>query len=263
MLRDLQAAFADALISDIGAATASTNKASAIIRAGALPAARRLEIYRHNVLSNLRGALGDIYPAVKAIVGEAFFNHAAAQFIVANPSRSGDLNQFGQSFATFLTTYPHAVDLPYLADVAGLEWAWHESFHAADHAPLELARLAEIPPELYSELRFQLHSSVRLQSSRFALFRIWEVNQADYAGPLDVDWSVGGDHLLVQRDGVEVAVRRLPETPYRFLAALATGAKLEDAAEPALEADPDFDLQGFLLEAVQSGVIVNFTLEQS
>ena len=264
MLRDLQAAFADALIADIdiAKATASTTEANAIIRAGALPAGRRLEIYRHNVLSNLRGALGDIYAAVKAIVGEAFFNHSAEQFILAYPSRSGDLNQFGQAFATFLTTYPHAGDLPYLADVAALEWAWHESFRAADHAPLDLARLVGIDPDQYGELHFQLHSSVRLLSSRFALFRIWEINQPHYAGPLDVDWSAGGDFVMVQRDGVEVAVRCLPEAPYRFLSALATGAKLEEAAEPALEADPDFDLQGFLIESVQSGVIVNFALVQ-
>ena len=258
MLRELQSAFADALI-DSGADAATV---SAAIREGALPAARRLEIYRHNVLTNLRGALADIYPAVRGIVGEAFFRHAAEQFIRTIPSRSGDLNQFGQAWTEFLATYPHAQELPYLADVARLEWAWHESFHAAEHPAFDLAQLAAVPPEQHAQLRFQLHSSVRLIFSAFPLYRIWEVNQPEYAGPLEVDWSVGGDCLLVHRQGIDVAIRQLTEAPCRFLAALTAGADLEQATEQALDANASFDLQGFLLESVQSGVIVNFTLER-
>lgn len=247
---------------DIDRNKAGASDISDAIRAGALPAARRLEIYRHNVWANLRGALGDIYPAVKAIVGDIFFNHAADQFIRANPSRSGDLNQFGQTWAEFLANYPHAHELPYLPDVARLEWAWHQSFHAAEHTPLDLARLAEVSPDQYGQLRFQLHSSVRLLSSPFAIYRVWEANQSDYTGPMNVDWSAGGDYLLVHRNGVEVAVRLLTEARYRFMTALIAGADLEHTAELAMDSDSSFDLQGFLLESVQSGVIVNFTLEQ-
>ena len=257
MLRELQSAFANALI-DSGADATMVNAA---IREGALPAARRLEIYRHNVLSNLRGALADIYPVVQGIVGEAFFRHAADQFIRANPSHSGDLNQFGQAWAEFLVIYPHAQELPYLADVARLEWAWHESFHAAEHAAFDLAQLAAIPPEQHSQLGFQLHSSVRLISSAFPLYRIWEVNQPEYKGTLEVDWSTDGDWLLIQRLGVVVTIRQLEKARYQFLTALMAGADLERAAGQALDANPSFDLQGFLFESVQSGVIVNFTLE--
>lgn len=258
LLRELQSAFADALI-DSGADATMVN---ATIRGGALPAARRLEIYRHNVLSNLRGALADIYPVVQGIVGEAFFRHAADQFIRANPSRSGDLNQFGQAWAEFLVTYSHAQELPYLADVARLEWAWHESFHAAEHPAFDLARLAAVPAERHGQLRLHLHSSVRLISSAFPLYRIWEVNQPEYEGMPEVDWSCGGDYLLIQRLGVDVMIQQLEEARHQFLAALTVGADLERAAEQALDANSSFDLQGFLLESVQSGVIVNFTLEK-
>ena len=258
LLRELQSAFANALI-DSGADATMVNAA---IREGALPAARRLEIYRHNVFSNLRGALADIYPVVQGIVGEAFFRHAADQFIRANPSCSGDLNQFGQAWTEFLASYPHAQELPYLPDVARLEWAWHESFHAAEQPAFDLAQLAAVPAEQHGQLRFQLHSSVRLISSAFPLYRIWEVNQPEYKGTLEVDWSTDGDWLLVQRQGVDVAIRQLEEAPCRFLGALAMGADFEQAAEQALDANPSFDLQGFLLESVQSGVIVNFTLEK-
>jgi hypothetical protein len=259
LLGELQSAFADALMRG----DAGNIAANALIRPGRLATSRRLEIYRHNVMVNLRAALADIYPAVKEIVGAAFFTHAADQFIAIHPSVSGDLNQFGREWAGFLDAYPHAAELPYLADIARLEWAWHESFHAADHPLFDLARLAAIAPEKHGQLKFELHSSVRLISSAFPLFRIWEVNQPDYPGTMEVDWSAGGDDLLVHRQGVEVNLRQLDEPSCRFLRALEANAELENVAGQVMEIDTSFDLQGLLLEFVQSGVIVNFTLEQT
>ncbi len=254
LLRDLQSGFADALFD-----SAATPTCASLIRAGKLSPARRLEIYRHNVLSNLRGTLAEIYPVVRAIVGEAFFRHAAEQFIAACPSRSGDLNQFGQAWADFLSSYAHAYELPYLADVARLEWAWHESFHAADHAPFDLTRLAAVPPAQHGELGFQLHPSVRRLHSSHPLLRIWQVNQPDYTGDMAVDWDGAGDNLLIHRQGVEVSIRQLAAGPWQFLSALAGEASLEQAADRALAVDAEFDLQGFLFQSVQSEVIVNFT----
>ena len=257
MLRDLQQAFVDAIIAGNGGAAAQ-------ISDGKLPSARRIEIYRHNVFSNLRGALRDVFPVVERIVGDAFFRHAADQFIRETPSRSGDLNQFGREWPAFLATYPHAQNLIYLADVARLEWAWHECFHAADAPPLDLRRLAAIDSGQHGALIFRLHPAVRLQSSTFPLRRIWQVNQPDFVGAMDIDWERGGDALLVRRDGLDmgggigVVIQALPAGAWQFLIALQGGTTLEAATAAALATDGEFDLHAFLLESVQSGVITDF-----
>ncbi len=251
MLRDLQAAVAAALLGEPAAA------ADRVV-GGALTPTRRLEIYRHNVISNLRGALRNIYPVVERIVGEAFFLHAADQFIRDTPSRSGDLNCFGAEWPDFLDAYPHAAELPYLADVARLEWAWHQCFHAADGGPLDLRRLAGVPADEHATLRFRLHPAVRLLASPHPLLRIWQVNQPGYGGELAVDWDAGGDALLVRRDGDAVMIEALPPGAFRFLSALSCGGTMEAAAAAAMAADVAFDLQGFLLDSVQSAVIVDF-----
>lgn len=255
MLRDVQRAFADSLIAgDAGAADR--------IRGGKLSGTQRLEVYRHNVFTNLRGALKDIFPVVHRIVGDAFFLHAADQFIRATPSRSGDLNQFGREWPAFLGDYPHAAELPYLPDVARLEWAWHECFHAGDALPLDLARLAAVAPEAHGSLVFRLHPAVRLLESAFPVLRIWQVNQEDFAGELEIDWERGGDALLVRREehqGIEVVIQSMSAGAWRFLCELQAHCALESAASAALEADSEFDLQGFLLESVQCGVIVDFS----
>ncbi len=262
MLRDVQQVFANSLIeNDVLAATR--------VRSGKLTSERRLEVYRHNVFTNLRGALGDIFPVVKRIVGEVFFLHAADQFIRAHPSRSGDLNQFGHEWPDFLAAYPHAEDLPYLADVARLEWAWHECFHAAEAAPLDLARLAELPPEAHGSLVFGLHPAVRLAQSEFPILRIWQVNQEQFTGDVEIDmgidweidWETTGDCVLVRRDNagsVDVVMEAIETGAYRFLSELQQQRTLEVAADAALAIDGAFDLQGFLLESVQCGVIVDF-----
>ena len=254
MLRDTQISVAASLLAGDPAIVAQ-------IRAGKLSAARRIEIYRHNVFANLRGALKDIYPVVLAVVGETFFLHAAGQYVEAHPSRSGDLNRFGGEWAAFLGTYSHAAALPYLPDVARLEWAWHEAFHAADAPAFDLAGLAAIPGEEHAALRFRLHPTVRLIRSEFPILRIWEVNQPAFRGEMEVDWDAPADALLIRRDttdGVTVLIERVPAAGFAFLGALKKNATLDAATGAALGIDAAFDLQGFLLESVRKGVIGDF-----
>ena len=267
MLHDTQTVLAASLLTaDAEVASAVTAEAASRVRAGKLPAAHRLEIYRHNVTSNLRGALKDIYPVILSVVGDAFFSHAANQFICTHPSHSGDLHQFGGAFGDFLAVYPHAVDLPYLCDVARLEWAWHETFHAGDAMPFDLARLVALPEEAHAGLCFTLHPTVRLVQSSFPILQIWEVNQATFVGAIEVDWNAPAAALLIHRDitdGVGVLIKRISPARYTFLRTLQQRKTLEAATASALEEDVDFDLQGFLVESVQSGVVVDFETAKS
>ncbi|MBI3716590.1 MAG: putative DNA-binding domain-containing protein [Betaproteobacteria bacterium] len=251
MLPDLQRDFARTLL------TGSGEGASHIV-ADKLSAEARLAIYRHNVFTNLTHALADIFPVVARIVGEAFFREAARLFIRDVPSTSGDLNRYGAAFGDFLQAYPHAQELPYLADVARLEWAWHQAFHAADGGTLDLARLAAVPAEGHGALRLRLHPGARLLRSPFPLLAIWQVNQPGYEGELAIDWQAGTEYLLVYRPDTEVIIRKVPAAAWRFYAACEQGMPLEAAMEAASANESEFDLQGLLLESVQSAIIVDF-----
>jgi hypothetical protein len=193
-----------------------------------------LATYRRNVFANLRGALAATYPVVLRLVGAAFFGEAAERFARACPSTSGDLNRYGGEFGAFLAAYPFARELPYLADVARLEWACHESFNAADAAPLDVAMLAAVPPERHAELCFRLHPAVRLVASAHPVISIREANQPDRDGTPTV--SSGAEHALVRREGFDVRVDRLTPVEWKFVAALALGDSLEAALDAALHA---------------------------
>src|SRR5512134_2655165 len=132
----------------------------------------RLAIYRNNVVHNYCEALRAVFPVVERLVGEEFFGHAARRYALACPSRSGDIQAFGESFPEFLAALPGAAGLPYLRDTARLEWLVHEAFHAAEHPGVDLELLAGVPAERYPELRFALHPSCRLLASPYPVHRI-------------------------------------------------------------------------------------------
>jgi hypothetical protein len=252
----VQKRFADAVFSPPN----QESSAHSDIQAGTLSAAKRVAIYRHNVYTTLKNALSDLFPAVRSIVGDGFFDEMAKSFITAEPSLCGDLNCFGETLPMFIGTYPHALELPYLADVALLEWRWHTAFHAADAQVLDFARLGEIPPERLGETVFELHPSVALLESQYPLFQIWQINQPGYDGDWAPDWDIDQELLVVNRQGFEVAVQQLDAAQFAMLSSMAVGKTLEASFMTAIEKNSSFDLQGFLAEFVQRHIIVNFRI---
>ena len=146
-LRRLQAEFAGALLRGDGAQFARH------LAGDGESAQHRLAVYRHAILANRRGALRAAYPVVERLVGEGFFAEAALRHGEESPPGCADLNRYGASFPAFLAAYPHAAPMPWLADVARLEWAWHESLMAAETPGLDFAQLALVPEERQPALR--------------------------------------------------------------------------------------------------------------
>lgn len=254
-LRELQLGFATAVFDG------KQNGFDRHLQAVGLSGIRRLQVYRNNRLLSLTGALKAVYPVVNRLVGDGFFDYASAQYIAHHPSRSGDLHEFGQFFAAFLETFAPATELVYLPDVARLEWAYHQIFHAARHSPLDLAALAQVPTSRQGELHFQLHPAARLLESAFPILRIWQVNQNGYTGDPTVDLTEGGIKLLALRhENLEIEFQVLEDGEFSLLCALAEGRAFATACEQALAAQPSFDLPACFSRHILQGAWVDFHL---
>jgi hypothetical protein len=252
-LRDVQRGFAAATVFGDAAAAASLG----IVESG-LGALARIGIYRNNVLGNYRKALGATYPVVRKLVGGPFFDAAIDAFVRAYPSTQGDVNRYGGEMARFLGTYAPASELPYLPDVARLEWAIDQAGIASDAAPLDLDALARVPAGSLENLRFALHPSARLVVSPYPILRIWQFHQEDYAGEDTVDLGAGGDALLVLRGANGVTIERLSPGEHALLAAFADRVRLGAAAARAAEKEPEFDLTRTLRHHVAARTLVGF-----
>lgn len=253
-LRELQRGFAAAVLDG----RVDDFAARIQVKAG-LDGARRLQIYRNNTVLSLTGALEAVYPVVRRLVGADFFRHAAAQYLAGHPSRSGDLHGFGERMPRFLASFAPVAELPYLADVARLEWAYHQVFHAADHPPLDLAALARVSAERHGELCFQLHPAARLLHSDFPILRIWQNNQDESKGDATVDLSEGGSSLLiVRRADLDIEFQLLAAGEFALLRALDERCDFATACERAMAAQPTFDLPACFSRHVLRGTFASF-----
>lgn len=251
-LRNLQLGFMEAIFADGPAPFAPE-----IVERG-ISGERRLAVYHNNVFGGLTQTLRLTYPAIHVLVGEGFFRRMASDYIRAHPSISGDLTYFGRDLPAFLAEYAPVDELPYLPDMASLEWLCHTAYHAADQAPLSLDRLARLPPERYDRLRFKLHPACRLLSSSYPLHRIWRICQLDYSGDETVDLALGGIKLLVERSVFRVSPRPLSEGDYALLEAFSAERCFAEACAAALEAEPGVNLSGSLQHFVAQGIVVDF-----
>jgi hypothetical protein len=226
-----------------------------------VPSARRFSVYRNNVMVGLSEALKASYPAVCRIVGEEFFLAMAREFVRTEAPRSPLLFEYGTGFAAFVETFEPAASLPYLADVARIERAWSEAYHAAEAGPLSPAELSALGEDLLTEIRFRPHPSLRIVRSRYPALTIWRMNVAD-GTPGPVDLSAGGEDCLVVRPAAEVVARSVPPGGAAFVMRLVEGATLGAAAEAALADDDRFDLAGNLSGLFAAGAFTAAELGQ-
>ncbi len=229
------------------AATADTAAALALLqRSHGLSTARRLQIYRNNLFESLTQALAAVYPVVAQLVGDDFFRQVARRFVLAHPLAAGNLHGFGRELPAVLAALPSATELPYLADVAALEWAWHEVYHEAGCVPLQPAQLGEVPAAQQMDLGLKFVPAARLVASAYPVLHIWQAHQphdADAgANEFTVSLDEGGIRLLVLRRALEIEFVLLGEAEDVWLRAFASGSALAQATLVAFECDPAFDL---------------------
>lgn len=255
-LRELQHSFAR------GVFGADREIAALLLGACGQDGVAGLAIYRNNVLANYRNALRETYPVILRLIGADCFDQAADAYARATPSRSGDLYDFGEHFGDFVAGYPPTRALTYLPDVARLEWLIEASDRAPQAAPLDLARLAAVPPQHLADLCFMLEPSARLLDSPYPVLRIWQVNQPGHDGEQAVDLGSGGDRLLLIRRGLAVEIEPLSGAGYSLLSACSAGLTLGAALERALALDPAFDLDAFLQRHMPAGTFSDFQLAQ-
>lgn len=259
-LPDIQSRFYAAIMADEYAA--AENALLEVLDENSRRGRRRLAAYRRSIFGNLFNALATSYPVLVRIVGLSFFREAARNYILAHPSLSGDLNDYGEHFASFIAAYPYAQDMPYLGDVARLEWTVQALLNAAEAPPADISALASTPPERYGDLTFEPDPCCARLDSPWPLHEIWEVNQASHAGEMQVDFTQGSSILVRRRNGA-VSVQGLSAAEAAFFDALGKQASLAHAAAAALEKAADFDFGGTLQQWIANGLLHRASLASS
>ena len=247
-----QQAFADALL-DAGQAHAAATLCRGVL------VEERLGLYRGSMNATWRRVLGQAYPVLLALVGEEFFAGLARAYGRRYPSQDADLNRFGDGFAAFLVTFPPAAQLPYLPDMARLEWALHLAYYAPDAAGLAAEALASLAPEQLEACRFTLHPACALIHSDWQVVALWQAHQQENA--VFPQQMAAASHALVCRPQWQAQVLAQDAAAYAALRLLMQGKSFGVALDAAFGIDADFDLGGqlrlWLEHAVLTAMLVD------
>jgi hypothetical protein len=224
-----------------------------VARAGALlcdgpglSAARRLRIYQHNRVESLVAALAAVYPVLRQLLGDGCFDALARDHVRAHPSRSGDVSAYGREFGRLLSGSDALRAWPWMADMAALEWAYHEAYHEGEAEALQASDLAAVASAALSSLRLELQPSARLVASDWPVLTIWLAHQPAAQQRLEAIAMDGGERVMVRQRELEIEFVRLGEGEHAWLHSLGRGCSLSEAQRDALAREPAFDLSAAL-----------------
>jgi len=226
------------------------------------PKARRgLQAYRANAGAAAERALASAFPVVQALVGAESFASLARAFWQAQPPARGDLAWLGAGLAGFLERDPQLADVPYLADVARLEWLLARAEIAPDapgSASERLASLQVLADFAPRELFISLAPGAAVLRSAWPIASVWQAHRpgAPAAAFDDARARVAGrsgETVFVWRPEWVGRVEVVDEASACFLEALLEGSDLARAMADATRVSADWSFEAWLARAIGVG----------
>lgn len=206
----------------------------------------RLKVYHNNIIGSVSASLRATFPVIEKLVGEDFLKGMARSFIFENPPTSGCLHSYGAGFDDFIRGYKPAAALPYLADVATLEFAINAAYYARDDAAMAAGALAQVPEEELEQARLCLRPSATLIESSYPLMEIKNFCEDENAHDAPDLSQTHETLLMVYRPALEVRIIPLDKDAFFILKQLDNGSSLGESIEKTLEKFSDFDFTVFL-----------------
>lgn len=220
--------------------------------------------YRANGHALAERTLGAAYPVVAALLGADSFALLARDFWHRHPPTQGDLACWGGELSTWLAGSESLADVPYLADVARVEWAMHRAATWPD-ATVDTASFARLSTEDPAGLSLALAPRTTLIESDFPVVALitshtnGEPELSEVGGMLRAGVK---QSALIWRHGVRPRLAPCPPAVQVLLRSLIQGRDLvsalneTSAIEPSSASEVDFDFSEWLTGAVTDGLVI-------
>lgn len=230
-LADLQAAYRFYLL------TGDSAQLAPAIVADAFDGAERLSIYRNNFLIGLGEALKANFPVTLQLVGRDFFEQATRRFVLANPPQRPCLFEYGAAFPDYLRDLPQLGSLPYVAEMARLEFARIAAYNAPTEQYVSADVLAGLPPEQLEALPLRRARHAQIVRVDTPILELWKAHQAAEPDISGIDMTPRPHALLVCRPDRTLMVQELDAPAAQFLSAAENETVLGLAAAQCVPED--------------------------
>jgi hypothetical protein len=203
-----------------------------------LSAIERVNIYADAYFYRLLDCLYEEFPATFAVVGSDNFAALVRDYLLTCPPTEPSIFYAGRYLDSFLRNHPLAKRWPFISELARLERAILDVFHAADASPLSDQAMRAIPSQLWSAINLQTHPAVAILRNE------WRVTDVLCAVERGRHWSQPAHQkttVLVWRQDARVNYRDLEDVETGALALLSEGASFAAICEAmaALATGPD------------------------
>ncbi len=227
-----------------------------------VPPTTQFSIYQSSIIGRLQKALQSHYPVCCQLVGTDFFFAMATAYIRQTPSYSHDINYYGATFPEFIADFPPAQSIPYIADVARLEWAWLNILTAPEADEFDFQKLAAHDEEGAGQLIFQLPPKSTLLTSPYPVHTIWETNQKGYVGETAITLEENKNYYyFIWQKQFEIHIDLLTAAQWQLLTWISENRLFAEICEKAMKELPKINLPELLPIYIQSGWIANFVIE--
>jgi len=231
MLVDFQEEFSKALFNtDIVAPDAT--RAPDRTKAG-----KRFDIYRNNVIVSLVNALRDGFPLCEKLVGSVFFSELARAFVQQELPSSPLLSFYGCELPTFISNTKATDSVPYMADIASIEYARRMSYFAADADYIDPKTYQEFNELELLDIIPLLHPSVYMLSSSFPIYDIWKRLNSIGTGEI----GSKAQDIIIFRHQSKIIVKNVPRGTSEFLKNIQKGDNIACAAIKLFNYQPDIN----------------------
>jgi len=207
-----------------------------------VPGTERLAVYAGGYVARIRQALAEVYEAIHHVVGERAFTELSHGYAQRHPSHEHNLSLAGRHLPAFLAEWPLTARLPFLPDLARLEWAVCRAFHAFEQPPLDVGRLSGLPLEAWDRARIVFQPSVGVVASAWPILDLWAARTTPRSA-ITIDLVDRPQRVLVFRQQLQVRCELVDERRCAVLEGLLAGRTLGAvcaalAAQAGQEAPP-------------------------
>ena len=220
--------------------------------------ARGIKAYQANGHALAERALQAAYPVVAQLLGEESFQALARAYWHATPPQLGDISQWGSGLASFVRHDQQLDDVPYLADVALLEWALHRCASAANLS-VDAASFALLSEHEPAGIQLQLSPGCAAFTSSWPVVSIVNAHllgSPEFAVVGQRVQEVAAEASLIWRAGFRPMLRQAWADEVLFVNSLLAGQSLAEALDQA----PGLAIADWLPMAVQSGLLLGARL---
>jgi len=215
---------------------------------------RGLKAYQANGHALAVRALQAAYPVLTQLLGEESMGDLARAYWHAFPPQRGDLAHWGEGLEGFVAQSMQLQDVPYLPDVARLEWAVHSLATWEDAAP-DPHSLALLTTEDPNTLWLRLAPGTTVVCSDWPITTLHAAHGDNGPSFEDVGRLLQArvaEDAVVWRQGFQPGIRAALAGEAAFLHALLA----QDSLGAALDVAPNLDVSAWLPVAVQSGLLL-------